>query len=176
MLANVLKQGDEKNDLILACSSRIKNRVWGNALRVEDSLIFPSTNSDHLSVIFDAEMNSQMHSWKMCQLSFMHLRNIAFIMQICSRRRKVKSIISYTRSSHQDLTTVIVYTITATTTAAAAAAAAVTFLMPQQPSPGHSRALVWCSWSLDPFIVKPSQPTHPPPGSIQPSCHSAYNT
>ena len=79
MLANMLKQNDEKTEFIIACPPRIRHYVQGDHLIVGDTSIAPSASARNLGVIFDAEMNLQAHIRKVCQVSYMHLRNIASI-------------------------------------------------------------------------------------------------
>ena len=79
MLANMLKQNDEKTEFIIACPPRIRHYVQGDHLIVGDTSIAPSASARNLGVIFDAEMNLQAHIKKVCQVSYMHLRNIASI-------------------------------------------------------------------------------------------------
>jgi hypothetical protein len=79
MLANMLKQNDGKTEFVIACSARIRAHVHADSLRVGDTSIAPSASARNLGVIFDAEMNLQGHIRKVCQVSYMHLRNIASI-------------------------------------------------------------------------------------------------
>ncbi len=79
MLANMMKQNDSKTEFIIACSKHVRAHVQAASLSIGDSLITPSSYARNLGVIFDAEMNLQSHIKKVCQVAYLHLRNIASI-------------------------------------------------------------------------------------------------
>ena len=68
-----------RKQMSFACPPRIRHYVQGDHLIVGDTSIAPSASARNLGVIFDAEMNLQAHIRKVCQVSYMHLRNIASI-------------------------------------------------------------------------------------------------
>ncbi len=79
MLANMMKQNDGKTEFIIACSPRLRSHVQGTSLSVGDSAITPTADARNLGVLFDSEMNLAAHIKKVCQTSYMHIRNIAQI-------------------------------------------------------------------------------------------------
>lgn len=79
MLANMLKQNDDKTEFIIVCSTNVRKQISGAPLTVGDASIPPSPSVRNLGVTFDAEMTLHPHFKKVCQAAYLHLRNIALI-------------------------------------------------------------------------------------------------
>ena len=74
-----MKLNDSKTDCLIICSPRMRSNIRTETVPVGDSLISPSSSARNLGVLFDRDMDLQAHVRKVCQISYMHLRNISAI-------------------------------------------------------------------------------------------------
>ena len=107
MQNNKLKLNDEKTELLLITSPRLRPKMPLSSLQIGEVEVHSSNSATNLGCVYDNIMSMEQHVAKICTACYYHLRNISAIRSSLTRQAAEKLVHSFISSRLDNCNTLL---------------------------------------------------------------------